>query len=80
MTSTANTSVIRINHTSTEYIGVICGGESRGISHGRPIVKTVKSMTKRRSPGIDTVGVLEVGGNHILSVVLSLYGVVLRLE
>ena len=44
------------------------------------LTKAVKSMPKGRAPGIDaiTAEILEIGGNHIVSVMLPLYKAVLR--
>ena len=44
------------------------------------LTKVVKSMPKGKAPGIDaiTAEVLEVGGNHVISVILPLYRAVLR--
>lgn len=44
------------------------------------LVKTAKSMPKGKAPGVDaiTAEILEVGGNHILSVILPLYRAVFR--
>ena len=44
------------------------------------LIKAMKSMPKGKAPGVDavTAEILEVGGNHILSVMLPLYRAVLR--
>ena len=44
------------------------------------LVKAAKSMPKGKAPGVDaiTAEILEVGGNHILSVILPLYRAVFR--